>query len=76
MQKTSRVAIGAEVRAHLARQGKKQKHLAAALGMTETTLSGRLNGHTPFDTDELEVITSMLGVTVADLFPDTPVSAA
>lgn len=69
---TSREAIGAEVRAGLARKGLTQKQLAAVLGVTETTLSGRIRGRTPFDTDELALISDLIGVPIAELLPASP----
>lgn len=68
-QRTDREAIGAEVRAGLARKGLTQKDLAAALGMTGTTLSGRIRGRSAFDTDELATIARVLDLSIADLFP-------
>lgn len=41
--------------------------LAQALGVSQPTLSRRLNGHIPFDLDELEVVGKVLGVSVSDL---------
>lgn len=79
METTSREAIGNEVKAGLARRGLTQKDLAVALGMTETTLSGRLRGRSAFDTDELLVVAATIGVSIADLFPTStpePISAA
>lgn len=72
---TSREAIAAEIRAGLARKGLTQKQLAVALGMTETTLSGRLRGRSAFDTDELSVVADTLGVSIVSLFENVHTAA-
>jgi hypothetical protein len=54
--------VAAEVRAELARQHKTKKDLAAALDMHVDTLRVRLDGVKPFDTEELDAISSFLGI--------------
>lgn len=44
-----------------------QKELALAAGMTQATLSRKINGATPWGLDEALRIANALGVTVADL---------
>lgn len=65
---TTREHIAAEVRAGLARKKMTQRELAEQLGMGLPTLSRRLNGHTPFNTDELLAISSALGIAFAMFF--------
>lgn len=60
-------SIAAAVRAELGRQKKQFKELVAPLGLSYPTVSGRLNGHTPFTADELDRIAGFLGITVYDL---------
>ena len=51
----------------MARKRVTRATLAQALGKSEATLHRRLRGQSPFNTDELEVIASALGVTVSEL---------
>lgn len=44
--------------------------LAKALGVSHAYVSRRLNGHAPFDVDDLEQIAAILGVPVASLLAD------
>lgn len=60
-------SIASAVRAELGRQGKKLTDLTSPLGLSRPTVSGRLNGHTPFTADELDKIASFLGLTAYDL---------
>lgn len=60
-------SIAAAVRAELGRQKKQFKELVAPLGLSYPTVSGRLNGHTPFTADELDRIAGFLGITAYDL---------
>lgn len=62
-------ALGAEVRAALARQRKTQADLAAALGVTPATAARRLDGTSPFDVRELAIVANWLGVAISDLYP-------
>lgn len=67
---TIRGQIAAEVRAALARQRPKMTHadLAGRVGMSRVSLSERLNGHRPFDVDQLHRISDALGVPLMDFF--------
>ena len=65
----SREAIAAEVRACLSRRRASQKELAAALGISATTMSDRMTGRSAFDTDELLQIAAFLDVDFVELFP-------
>lgn len=65
--------IGANVRAEMARRGVTQAKLAAALGLSQPSVSARLRGVTPFDVDELHTVADFLGVPLSDLLPaDAP----
>lgn len=56
----------------LAEAGYSQKSLAAAIGMSENTLSAKVNGKVPFNTVEIEQICDKLhihdGVEKASIF--------
>lgn len=71
---TERVA--SNIRAELARRQLSQADLATALRTTQQTISRRMTGAVPFDTDELEVIAEFLGVPVDALIPTTIGGAA
>ena len=76
MHTTTSAAIGANIRAEMARRGVSQQSLALALaGMSQPSLSKRLRGVVPFDVDELNAVATELGVTEADLWP-TGIDAA
>ena len=64
---TFSASIAAAVLAELGRQGKKRTDLTIPLGLSRPTVSGRLNGHTPFTADELDKVASFLGITAYDL---------
>lgn len=65
-----RQAIAAEVRAAMARQRFTQAQLAECIGIGRPTLSERLAGQRPFDTDQLLAISLALGVEFQSFFPD------
>lgn len=60
---------GANVRAEMARRGVSQVKLAAALGLSQPSVSARLRGITPFDVDELHAVAAFLGVPLSALLP-------
>jgi transcriptional regulator with XRE-family HTH domain len=66
---TQRVA--AEVRAEVARQNVTQVELSRILEIAQPSVSRRLNGKFPFDTDELDKLAAAFGVPV-DRFLSTP----
>jgi transcriptional regulator with XRE-family HTH domain len=68
---TQRVA--AEVRAEVARQNVTQFELARILEIAQPSVSRRLNGKHPFDTDELDKLAAAFGVPV-DRFLRAPLS--
>lgn len=61
--------MGANVRAEMARRGVSQAKLAAALGLSQPSISARLRGVTPFDVDELHAVADFLDVSAASLLP-------
>lgn len=63
---TERVA--ASVRAEMARKQITQTQVAESLGLAQSAVSRRLNGHTEFTGDELGRVAELLGVPVAVLF--------
>lgn len=76
---TMREAICAELKAHMARRGLRQRHIAQALGVDQQWVSRRLNGDVHFSIDDLEAFCTVLNVDVKDLLsglPTAPVPAA
>lgn len=61
--------VAAEVRAELARQRVSQETLCTRIGMSQSTLSRRITGDYPFDTNELAAIAAVLGVPVSKFIP-------
>lgn len=70
MSQTTAEVVGAAVRAELARAGKSQNDLAAVLGVTQTAVSKRLRGVTPFDVNELAAVAAALDVDMSVLITD------
>lgn len=60
-------ALAAEVRAGLGRAHLSQTDLAAAIGVSPATMSRKLTGQHPFNTDELERIAAHLRVSPSSL---------
>ncbi|MDR6117229.1 transcriptional regulator with XRE-family HTH domain [Aeromicrobium sp. SORGH_AS981] len=54
----------AELRAEMARQGKRKNDLAGALGVTAHTAARRFHGDVPLDVAELVCVAEWLGVPV------------
>ena len=73
-----REAVAAEVRAALARDGRKAVQLADETGISTAALSRKLRGLTPFYVEELLSIAAALDIEPAPLFvpPATQASAA
>ena len=63
--------VAAEVRSLAARNMVKQAQLAQLLGLPNSSISARWRGVTPWTTNELAAIAELLGVSIADLFPET-----
>jgi transcriptional regulator with XRE-family HTH domain len=61
--------VAEEIRAALARRRMSGRQLAAALGVSQTWMSTRLNGVTPIDLNDLERIAGVINVEVSDLLP-------
>lgn len=64
---TTTAAVGANIRAELARRGLSQRTLTNVLDVSPTGVSKRLAGVTPIDVDELGKIAAFLGVPVTEL---------
>lgn len=67
MPETFSVTVGATVRAEMARRRRTQRQLAEVLGISQTQVSRRLLGEISFNVDELALVATFLGMTVADL---------
>lgn len=67
-----RELVAAELRAHLARQRLSGRALAKMLGENQTWVSRRLAGHVPLDTDDLQRIAEVLGLTPMELLAGVP----
>lgn len=61
--------VAEELRVLLARRRMSGAELARRTGIKQSTMSRRMTGETPFDTNDLEAIAGVLGIDVADLFP-------
>lgn len=61
-------SIAAEIRAEMARQRYPLVRLATNTGIPRSRLNRRINGTTPFNTDELRVIAAALNITVTDVY--------
>ena len=53
----------------MARKRYTQSDIADALGLTQTAISNRLSGKTPWDINELSVTADLLGVPLTRLLP-------
>lgn len=62
--------VGANVRAEMARAGRTQEQIAAALHTGQSNLSSRLAGAVPFRIPELVTISEVLGVPLTRFFVD------
>ena len=74
-QTQRRAAIAGEIRAELGRQNLTYTALAAATGISPSTLSRRLVGTKPFLLEELQSIAQFLGIKLSDLTERTDVAA-
>lgn len=64
--------VAEEIRAAMARRRISQSALAGAIGRSQSGVSRRLKGETPFDVNELVAIARVLDVPVAQLLPAEP----
>lgn len=62
-----RAAVSEEIRALMGRRRVSQVGLADALGQSQSTVSRKLRGDTPWDIDELFAMAAFFGVDVAAL---------
>lgn len=69
MHTTTSAAVGANVRAEMARRGMMQQELATTIGLSQPGLSKRLRGAVAFDVDELAAVATALDIAPADLWP-------
>lgn len=67
---TNRKVVAAEVRATIARQGKRQSDICRATGFSSSRLSNKLQSKSPFTVDELFVIAGVLGVSARTFIPE------
>jgi transcriptional regulator with XRE-family HTH domain len=70
MSQSTAEVVGANVRAEMSRAGKSQNDLAAVLGVTQTAVSKRLRGVTPFDVNEIALVARALDVDMSVLIAD------
>ena len=71
MNTTNQQITAAAVRSNLARTYTTITEAAAELGISRSTLSRKVNGHTPFKTDEIRILADIMGIQPAELLgPD------
>ena len=64
----SREVVAQQIRDRLRATGRSQRSLAEHMHRTPTTLSNKLDGQRPFNTDELDAIAEFFGIELAELF--------
>jgi len=69
-----RQAVAAEVRAALARDGRRQADLAREVGISRAALSRKMRGETPFYVEEVVSIASVLGIDAGRLIANATAS--
>ena len=62
--------VSRNVRALMAAGGVSQVAMARAMGVAQSAVSNRLRAQTPWTTDDLAVVSRVLGVAAGDLFRD------
>ena len=68
---TNQRITAAAVRSNLARTYITITEAADELGISRSTLSRKVNGHTPFKTDEIRILAGLMGIHPAELLgPD------
>ena len=72
---TTATTIAANVRAEVARTRTSQTALAAILNLSQSSISMRLRGATPFSAHELATIATHLGVPVTTFYQHTTTAA-
>lgn len=68
--------VAAEVRAEMARQGKRNRELAPVLDVSEQAVSERMRGSLEFRLSELYAVARFLGVPISRFIPAEPADAA
>ena len=64
------LGLASEVKAWMARLGYRQVDMANAIGVTQTQISARLRGQTPFTFEQLIKIAATMQITLSDLLGD------
>ena len=68
---TNQRITAAAVRSNLARTYTTITEAATELGISRSTLSRKVNGHTPFKTDEIRILADIMGIHPIELLgPD------
>ena len=68
---TNQRITAAAVRSNLARTYTTITEAATELGISRSTLSRKVNGHTPFKSEEIRVLADLMGIQPAELLgPD------
>ena len=71
MNTTNQQITAAAVRSNLARTYTTITNAATELGISRSTLSRKVNGHTPFKADEIRILADIMGIHPAELLgPD------
>lgn len=66
------LVVSGNVRALMARRGVSQMRLAAVLNLSQTAVSKRLRGVTPWDVNEMGTLAEAFGVPITDLLLGLP----
>lgn len=74
--KASSIDLSVEVRAEMERQKISLNSLASKTGIPISTLRRRVIGFSPFTTDELFVVTTLLGVKMSEIISRAETQAA
>ena len=68
---TNQRITAAAVRSNLARTYTTITEAATELGISRSTLSRKVNGHTPFKSEEIRILADLMGIQPAELLgPD------
>ena len=68
---TNQRITAAAVRSNLARTYTTITEAATELGISRSTLSRKVNGHTPFKSEEIRILAGLMGIQPAELLgPD------
>ena len=71
MNTTNQQITAAAVRSNLARTYTTITEAATELGISRSTLSRKVNGHTPFKAEEIRALAGLMGIQPAELLgPD------